>query len=143
MDITYRNRRALIATLPTVEQPQPDAYDTHEHETRVLEVEVAYDDGAALFSGPRRRGYYLHGTVVVIERRPGSGFIGRKFELYKSGRKAFIAEASRFSDKQLRKHAEAVAGSGLVKAVVAQTLDLTGFTLPPSQELADLFGPED
>lgn len=107
-----RDRQIELGRARTVEQPQPDKFDTHEFETRWLELSVSYDDGAAIFSGPRQRGYYAHATVIVEERKPGSGFIGRKFTLFGSGRKALLAPAARFSQKQLEVQASAGRPSG-------------------------------
>lgn len=127
-----RAREIQLGRARTTEQPQPDKFDTHEFETRWLELSVSYDDGAAIFSGPRQRGYYAHATVIVEERRPGSGFIGRKFTLFGAGRKAFLAPAKRFSQKQLEDQAFAflrnVTG---IETLVQAALETTSFSLPP------------
>lgn len=138
MSITYRNRRARIVQLPTVEQPKPDAYSTHENETQVLDVEVHYNDGNwGGFGRTPARGYYLYVGVKTIEQH--DGYSMERFVLFGSGRSALITEAARFSQKQLEKHAQNVAGSGLVKTLVGDVLGMCNVSLPPSPELADLF----
>jgi len=127
-----RDRQIELGRARTVEQPQPDEFDTHEFETRWLEVSVSYDDGAAVFSGPRQRGYYAHATVIVEERKPGSGFIGRKFTLFGSGRKMLLAPATRFGQKQLEVQADAFARNiDALTGLVDAALETTGFSLAP------------
>lgn len=127
------SRSINLGRARTVEQPVPDEYNPQrEHEVRWLEVSVSYDDGAAIFSGPRQRGYYAHASVVVEERRPGSGIVGRKFELFKSGRKAFLAPAARFSQKQLEQQAQRFSWNvAAVETLVDAALVTAGFSLPP------------
>lgn len=114
-------RSITIAEYKTVEQPVPDKYDDRE-KTRVVEVSVGYEEGgASYFSGNvTRRGYFLHVTVQTVAQH--DGYQMKSFELFNSGLKGFIAEAARFSQKQLEKHAAAALDSELFDRVLTKVL---------------------
>lgn len=117
-----RNRRIRLAELPTVEQPDRE-------KTQVISISVSFNAGGINYATYKKepKGYNLHVQLQSISR--SRGFVVREFTLFTGGLKAHLEDATRYSEKTLRKLADGALDSDLCRRVVAQVCENTGVTL--------------
>ncbi len=126
-------RSTRTVTLELIRLTDPPGSDTGSADgyfgpTRhYLEVEVSYDDGAALFSGSRPRGYYLR-VGPVTRQTQGNGGETHGFTLF-SAKSLLLAPAKRFSYTTLVKVAGAAKQHGDYESLKHAVLEKHHLTL--------------